>query len=119
MQRLALRPIVHELDMKMRTHMGTSSGTKPARHLFKAAERKELEFAMMSDFSPCISCVLCLLIVAHPVFLGERQFWRQPLFGGSSPIIITEALSALGTLSYPTVLSFWLLGGAALAVLYL
>jgi hypothetical protein len=33
MERLALRPIVHELDSKMRAHMGASVGAKRARSL--------------------------------------------------------------------------------------
>lgn len=50
--------------------------------------------------------------------------WRESILAaavvwGLLLTIITEVLSVLGALSYPTVLASWLLCGAALAVLYL
>ncbi|MEO8047142.1 MAG: glycosyltransferase family 39 protein [Nitrospirota bacterium] len=50
--------------------------------------------------------------------------WRESILAaavvwGLLLTIITEALSTLGALSYPAILSSWLLSGAALAVLYL
>lgn len=50
--------------------------------------------------------------------------WRESILAaaviwGLLLTIITEALSAMGALSYPTILASWLLSGAVLAVLYL
>ena len=74
---------------------------------------------MMSALSPCISFVLLLLISRASGFSWREAILAAAVAWGSSLLIITEVLSALGALSYPTILASWLLSGAALAVLYL
>ena len=73
----------------------------------------------MSALSPCISFVLILLISRASSFSWRESILAAAVVWGLLLTIITEALSAFGALSYPTVLASWLLSGAALAVLYL
>jgi len=73
----------------------------------------------MSALSPCISFVLILLIGRAFSLSWRESILAAAVIWGFLLTIITEALSALGALSYPTVLASWLLSGAALAVLYL
>ena len=74
---------------------------------------------MMSALSPCIAFVLLLLISRASGFSWRESILAAAVVWGALLTIITEALSALGALSYPTVLASWLLSAAALAVLYL
>ena len=74
---------------------------------------------MMSALSPCISFVFILLISRASGFSWRESILAAAVVWGLLLTIITEALSALGALSYPMVLASWLLSGAALAVLYL
>jgi hypothetical protein len=74
---------------------------------------------MMSALSPCISFVLILLISRASGFSWRESILAAAVVWGLLLTIITEALSALGALSYPTVLASWLLSAAALAVLYI
>jgi hypothetical protein len=74
---------------------------------------------MMSALSPCISFVLILLISRASSFSWRESILAAAVVWGLLLTIITEALSALGALSYTTILTSWLLSGAALAVLYL
>ena len=74
---------------------------------------------MMSALSPCISFVLILLISRAFSFSWRESTLAAAVIWGLLLTIITEALSALGTLSYTTVLTAWLLSGTALAFLYL
>jgi Dolichyl-phosphate-mannose-protein mannosyltransferase len=74
---------------------------------------------MLSALSPCISFVLILLISRASGFSWRESILAAAVVWGLLLAIITEALSALGALSYPTVLASWLLSAAALAVLYM
>jgi hypothetical protein len=74
---------------------------------------------MLSALSPCISFVLILLISRASSLSWRESILAAAVIWGLLLTIITEALSALGALSYPTVLVSWLLSAAALAVLYL
>lgn len=73
----------------------------------------------MSALSPCISFVLILLISRASSFSWRESILAAAVVWGLLLTIITEALSAFGALSYPTILASWLLSGAALAALYL
>ena len=74
---------------------------------------------MLSALSPCISFVLILLISRASSLSWRESILSAAVIWGLLLTIITEALSALGALSYPTVLVSWLLSATALAVLYL
>jgi hypothetical protein len=74
---------------------------------------------MLSALSPCISFVLILLISRASGFSWRESILAAAVVWGLLLTIITEALSALGALSYQTVLASWLLSAAALAVLYI
>lgn len=66
-----------------------------------------------------MSFVLILLISRASGFSWRESILAAAVVWGLLLTIITEALSALGALSYPAVLASWLLSGAALAGFYL
>jgi hypothetical protein len=75
--------------------------------------------AILSALSPCISFLLILLISRASSLSWRESILAAAVIWGLLLTIITEALSALGALSYPTVLASWLLSGAVLAFLFL
>lgn len=73
----------------------------------------------MATLSPCISFIILVLISRASNLSWRESILAAAVIWGFLLTVITEALSALGALSYPTILASWLLSGAALVVLYL
>lgn len=74
---------------------------------------------MMAALSPCISFLLLVRISRASTLSWRESILAAAVIWGLLLTVITEALSALGALSYSTILASWLLSGAVLAVRYL